>query len=72
MITLMEEEERPETEELHRRQATREEEERAYAEDADTDSETAQHERRADKAAYLREKLEERAESERRAAEEDS
>ena len=68
----MEEEEGLTTDELHRRQADREEAERAYADDADTDPETATHERRADKAAYLREKLEERAESERKAAEEDS
>lgn len=68
----MEEEEGLTTEELHRRQEAREEAERTYAEDAETDPETATHERRADKAAYLKEKLEERAESERRAAEEDS
>ena len=38
---------------------------------AEDEHETAQHERRADRAGYLREKLEERAESEREAAEHD-
>ena len=40
-------------------------EERAEAETAATEDEAEQHARRADKAAYLRDKLEERAESER-------
>ena len=40
-------------------------------EHADLDDEKAQHARRADKAAYLREKLEERAESERKLEEEE-
>jgi hypothetical protein len=61
-----------ETEELTREQMKREQAERRHAEEADTDTETAQHERRGDKAAYLREKLEERAEAERKAAEEDA
>jgi hypothetical protein len=60
-----------ETEELQRRQGQREAAERREAETATEDAETAQHERRADKAAYLREKLEERAQAEREAAEED-
>ena len=60
-----------ETEQLRRRQGEREATERREAETASEDAETAQHERRADKAAYLREKLEERAEAERRSAEED-
>jgi hypothetical protein len=59
-----------ETEELTREQMNREQAEWRRAEEADTDTETAQHERRGDKAAYLREKLEERAEAERKAAEE--
>jgi len=69
---MPEEEEGLTTDELHRRQAEREDAEREYAEADETDEGTATHERRADKAAYLREKLEERAESERQAAEEDS
>jgi hypothetical protein len=60
-----------ETEELQRHQGEREAAERREAETATEDAETAQHERRADKAAYLREKLEERAQAEREAAEED-
>jgi hypothetical protein len=54
----------PATEELRRRQQQREAEERRAAEQADDD--TAEHHvARADKAAYLREKLEERARAER-------
>jgi hypothetical protein len=41
-------------------------EEREQADEASTEDEAEQHVRRADKAAYLREKLEERAESERK------
>jgi hypothetical protein len=58
----------PDTEELRSTQAERERTERRLAEDAPEEGETAQHQRRADKARYLREKLEERAESERKAA----
>jgi hypothetical protein len=65
------EEERDKTEEMRIVQADRERNERRLAEDAPTDPGTATHERRADKAAYLKEKLAERAESERRAAEEE-
>jgi hypothetical protein len=54
------------TEELKVIQAEREAAERTRAESAVDDDEVEQHERRADKARYLREKLEERAESERR------
>jgi hypothetical protein len=54
------------TEELKVIQSEREAEERERAEAAVDEDEAAQHERRADKARYLREKLEERAESERR------
>jgi hypothetical protein len=53
------------TEELKIVQAGREAAEREAAEAAVDDDEFAQHERRADKARYLREKLEQRAESER-------
>ena len=54
------------TEELTVIQAQREAEERRRAKSAVDEDEVEQHERRADKARYLREKLEERAESERR------
>ena len=54
------------TEELKIIQSEREAEERKRAKSARDDDEVDQHERRADKARYLREKLEERDESERR------
>ena len=54
----------PTTRELRIRQAERESLERRQAEKADTDEETEEHARRAEKAAYLREKLEERADAE--------
>ena len=57
----------PTTEELRRAQLERELSEREHAEHGVTDDETEQHERRADKASYLREKLEERARAEREA-----
>jgi hypothetical protein len=60
------EEERHRTEEMLTEQAERERAERRRAEDESTDPGTATHERRADKAAYLKEKLAERAESERK------
>jgi hypothetical protein len=53
------------TEELKIVQADREATEREAAESALDEDEVAQHERRADKARYLRKKLEEREESER-------
>ena len=53
------------TEELKIVQADREAIEREAAESAVDEDEVAQHERRADKARYLREKLEQREESER-------
>ena len=56
-----------ETEEMLIQQDEREAAERAMANDDPTDAGTAQHDRRADKAAYLKKKLAERAESERRA-----
>ena len=56
----------PKTEELKLTQLQREEAERKRAESSPDEDEAAQHERRADKARYLAEKLEERAESERR------
>ena len=60
----------PKTEELRLEQIERERREHARAEQAQEDPETETHERRADRAAYLREKLEERAEAEDAAARE--
>jgi hypothetical protein len=56
----------PSTEELRAVQLQREASEAEQAQSAPDEQETAQHQRRADKARYLREKLEQRAESERR------
>jgi hypothetical protein len=58
------------TEELRLEQLKREREERDAARDADLPAEERAHDRRADKAAYLREKLAERAESEERVEDE--
>jgi hypothetical protein len=58
----------PKTEELQVDQLRREGEERLSAEDAGEPAEESQHERRADKAAYLRDKLAERAAAEEREA----
>jgi hypothetical protein len=60
----------PTTEELRIEQLQREKAEREHAEKA-LEADTDQHEARAAKAGYLREKLDERAEAERRAAAED-
>ena len=56
----------PDTEALRRAQAKREADEREGALRADDDTEEQAHERRADKAAYLSEKLAQRATSEQR------
>jgi hypothetical protein len=56
------------TEELKAVQTEHEAEERERAQSAHDEHEAAQHERRADKARYLRKKLGERGESERRLA----
>jgi len=64
-------EEKPETRELRIKQEKRETSEMEALKDSRLDDEKAQHARRADKAAYLREKLEQRAESERRLSEEE-
>ena len=56
----------PITEELKLSQLQREQAERRRARDVPDEDEAAQHERRAEKAKYLADKLEERAESERR------
>jgi hypothetical protein len=61
----------PTTEELRISQLKREAAERREAEAAGALPEAEQHERRAEKADYLRRKLEERAEAERRAEEQD-
>ena len=56
----------PETEGLRVEQIKREREEHARARAAEQPDEEQAHERRAEKADYLREKLDERAESEER------
>jgi hypothetical protein len=61
----------PTTQELRVRQAKREEDARVHSDRAPEDEDTSQFDRRADKAAYLKRKLEERAEAEREAAEKD-
>ena len=61
----------PTTEELRLDQLQKEKAERERAERAPDPEDTDQHEARAAKAGYLREKLDERAEAERRAAAED-
>jgi hypothetical protein len=57
----------PTTGELRAVQLNRESKARSAAERAESEEETAQHDRRAAKSAYLRQKLEEREEAERRA-----
>jgi hypothetical protein len=59
----------PSTEKLRRRQLSQEEAERAQLDDADTEADAERHRRRAEKASYLRRKLEEREQSEREAGE---
>jgi len=56
------------TNELQADQLKREYEERELADHANDDESAYEHRRRAEKASYLRHKLEERAESEREAA----
>ena len=53
----------PKTQELRLQQIDRERAERAEADDAPTEEAELAHERRADKAAYLREKLTEQERS---------
>lgn len=55
----------PTTQELRALQARREREERRQAGEAASEEDTQAHERRADKAEYLRRKLAERADAER-------
>jgi len=59
-------EEDPTTRELRAGQERLEAEERESARETDSEDATDQHERRAEKAEYLKKKLEERAESERK------
>ena len=59
----------PTTDELRALQGERERKERHRS--GEPGAEGEKHERRADRAAYLREKLDERAEAERRAERED-
>lgn len=66
----MDERDEPTTGELRAIQVRRETEERDRAEQPGEEGE--KHDRRAERAAYLREKLEEREQAERRAEEEDS
>jgi hypothetical protein len=56
----------PTTEELRLSQLRREASEREQAEEDPTEEGTGQHERRAEKAEYLKRKLEDRADAERR------
>jgi hypothetical protein len=61
----------PTTQEHRIRQADRADEEREVAAEEPTEEGTDQHEARAAKADYLREKLEERADAERRKGDEE-
>ena len=61
----------PPTEELKLRQLAQERAEREQVADAENDADALRHRRRADKAGYLRRKLEEREQSERQTADED-
>jgi len=61
-----------ETQELKLSQLRRESAERRAEEQEPNPEGVEKHGRRAEKAAYLKEKLDERAEAERRAAEEDA
>lgn len=57
----------PTTREMRIKQLQKELDERKAAEEGHTEDETGTHDARAAKAAYLRKKLEERAEAERQA-----
>ena len=59
-------EEDPTTRELRIKQERKEQQEREAAEHGSTDVDTDTHDARAAKAAYLKKKLEERAEAERK------
>lgn len=68
----MEKDPTSETQELKLSQLRRESAERRAEEQEPSPEGVEKHGRRAEKAAYLKEKLDERAEAERRAAEEDA
>jgi uncharacterized coiled-coil protein SlyX len=59
--------ENPDVEKLKKRQLAQEQVARDALADAVTEADAAKHERRADKARYLREKLQEREQSEHEA-----
>jgi hypothetical protein len=61
----------PPTQELKLRQVAQERAEREQLADAENEADAQRHRRRADKAGYLRRKLEERERSEREAADDD-
>ena len=61
----------PPTQELKLRQLAEERAEREQLADAENEAEAQRHRRRADKAGYLRRKLEERERSERAAMDDD-
>ena len=61
----------PDLEQLKRRQREQELAEREALAGADSEAEADKHERRADKARYLQEKLQQREEGERKARPED-
>jgi hypothetical protein len=63
--------ENAEVEELKRRQLAQEQAEREALEKAQSSADARTHERRADKARYLREKLQEREQADREASEDD-
>lgn len=54
----------PQTGQMRAIQREREQAERQHAQDAPTEEDTQTHQRRADKAEYLKEKLRERGEAE--------
>jgi hypothetical protein len=60
------------TEKLRLRQLEQEQAERARIERAETAAELARHQRRAEKAGYLREKLEEQEQADREAGADDA
>jgi hypothetical protein len=60
------------TEKLRRRQSEQEQAERAQVEQAQTPAELARHQRRAEKAGYLRRRLEEQAQAAREAGADDA
>lgn len=64
---MNERDDEPTTGQLRAVQVSREAKARRAAERANSEEETAQHDRRAAKSAYLRKKLEQREEAERRA-----